>query len=294
MDSNVRVVTHSGPFHADEVFAYALLRVFLAEPLELVRTRDPGIIAEADLVIDVGCAYDPKRGRFDHHQRSYHGPLSSAGMVLAWLESTCKIPASLAGQLRKDWVEYIDAVDTGRRRPAGGVPCISTIVAALADRASSPEEMNAGFLEAVTMCEGILRGLRAREHAYQLASSAVPEAMRQAEARGCRVLVLSQHHKWQRAYFEHGGAHHPSDFVLYPDTDGTWLLTCIPDERRELGCRRALPAEWAGLAGEQLAAAAGVPGALFCHKNRFMAAFASLDAARAVIARWGLDRACDG
>jgi uncharacterized UPF0160 family protein len=210
-------------------------------------------------------------------------------MVLSWLEHDGGISTSLAGQLRQDWVEYIDAVDTGRRRPGGGVPCISTIVAVLADRARSPEELDAGFLEAAIMCEGILRGLCAREHAYRLASYAVPEAMRCAEAAGSRLLVFGQHYKWQRAYFEHGGAHHPTDFVLYPDADGTWLLICIPDEHSELGFKRALPAAWAGLAGEELANAAGVPGALFCHKSRFMAGFASEDAARAAIARWGLD-----
>jgi len=289
----MRVVTHSGPFHADEVFAYALLRVILGEPLDLVRTRDPRVIADADLVIDVGGAYDPERRRFDHHQRSYHGALSSAGMVLRWLEHMGNVSSGFARQLRQDWVEYIDAVDTGRRRPGGGVPCISSIVAVLADQASSPEEMDTGFVEATKMCEGILRGLCVREHAYRLASSVVPEAMRCAEASGSRVLVFGQHQKWQRAYFEHGGAHHPSDFVLYPDADGTWVLICIPDERRALGCRRALPSEWAGLAGEQLVNVAAVPGALFCHKNRFMAGFSSESAARAAIARWGLDRPSD-
>jgi uncharacterized UPF0160 family protein len=140
------------------------------------------------------------------------------------------------------------------------------------------------------MCEGILRGLRARERAYREASSAVPEAMRRAEACGSRVVVLDRHYKWQRAYFEHGGAHHPTDFVLYPDADGTWLLLCIPDERGELGSRRALPAEWAGLGGDELASVARVRGAIFCHKRRFMAAFADEGAARAAIAHWGLDR----
>ena len=50
----LRVVTHSGVFHADDVFAYALLRIFLGQKLELERTRDPAIIARADLALDVG------------------------------------------------------------------------------------------------------------------------------------------------------------------------------------------------------------------------------------------------
>jgi uncharacterized UPF0160 family protein len=289
--SLMRVVTHPGPFHADEVFAFALLRAFLGPELELTRTRDPALIAQADLAIDVGGEYDPERRRFDHHQRSYVGPLSSAGMVLRWLEHTGKVSARLAAQLRTDWVDYIDAVDNGRRNPGGGVPCLSIIISVLAEQANSPAEFDAHFLEAVALCEGLLRGLRAMEHRSEAASLAVAGAMRSAEATGSRILVFARHYKWKRAYFEHGGAHHPTDYVLFPDDDGSWRLLCIPDELSSLGLKRPLPAEWAGLVDDALSKVVGVDGAKFCHKNRFIAAFATEAAARAAIAQWGLDRA---
>jgi uncharacterized UPF0160 family protein len=76
------VATHSGPFHCDDVFAGALLRSFLTPQLHFIRTRDLARIAGADIAIDVGGEYDLARRRFDHHQRAYDGPLSSAGMVL--------------------------------------------------------------------------------------------------------------------------------------------------------------------------------------------------------------------
>jgi len=286
----MRVATHSGPFHADEVFAYALLRVFLGEELELLRTRDPVLIARADIAIDVGGEYDPPHRRFDHHQRAYHGSLSSAGMVLDWLEHTGKLPAPLAAQLRRDWVDFIDAVDNGRRSPGGGVPCISLIVAVLAEQALSPADFDARFLEAVAMCEGVLRGLCAMEHRGQEASSAVVAAMQRAEAAGSRVLVFDRHYKWKRAYFEHGGAHHTSDYVLFPDDEGGWRLLGVPDDAGGFGLKRPLPAEWAGLVDDELSTVIGVAGAKFCHKNRFIAVFASEAAARAAISKWGLDR----
>jgi uncharacterized UPF0160 family protein len=298
MDSNLssgaktlRVVTHSGPFHADEAFACALLRIFLGQTLELVRTRDPAIISRADLVLDVGGEYDPRRGRFDHHQRTYHGPLSSAGMVLSWLEHTGKVASGFASQLRKDWVEYIDAVDNGRRQPTNGVPCIVTIVAALGEQAHAPDELDARFMDAVAMCEGILRGLCANERRNHEDSSAVEEAMRRAEAAGSRVLVFDRHYKWKRAYFQHGGAHHPSDYVLFPDEEGSWRLLGIPADDGSTRVRRPLPIEWAGLVDDELSRVVGVPGAEFCHKNRFVAVFANEAAARAAIARWRLDQA---
>jgi uncharacterized UPF0160 family protein len=284
----MRVVTHSGPFHADEVFACALLRVFLGAEVELVRTRDPALIEAAEIAIDVGGEYDPRRGRFDHHQRSYQGPLSAAGMVLSWLEHTGKLPPSFAAQLRQDWVDYIDAVDNGRRVPGGGVPCISVIVSTLAEQAESLEDFDARFMDAVALCQGVLRGLWANERRNHEAAAAVLAAMRRAEAAGSRVLAFDRHYKWKRAYFEHGGADHPSDYVLFPDQDGSWRLLGIPADDGSFGLKRPLPAPWAGLVDDELSNVVGVPGAKFCHKNRFIAVFANEAAAQAAIAQWGL------
>jgi uncharacterized UPF0160 family protein len=200
------------------------------------------------------------------------------------------MPKSLAAQLRKDWVEYIDAVDNGRRAPPSGVPCIATIVAALSEQARSAQDFDARFMDAVALCEGILRGLSARERLNEDASSAVAEAMLRAEATGSRVLVFDRPLKWKRAYFEHGGAHHPSDYVLYPDEEGSWRLLGIPADDGSRNSRRPFPAQWAGLVDDELSAVVGVPGAKFCHKNRFVAVFATEGAARAAIARWGLDQ----
>lgn len=36
---------------------------------EIIRTRDPTQLAECDVVVDVGGEFDPKRDRYDHHQR---------------------------------------------------------------------------------------------------------------------------------------------------------------------------------------------------------------------------------
>lgn len=36
---------------------------------EIVRTREPQLLAQCDVVVDVGGEYDPQRHRYDHHQR---------------------------------------------------------------------------------------------------------------------------------------------------------------------------------------------------------------------------------
>lgn len=55
----------------------------------MTRTRDPKVLDECDIVVDVGAIYDAEKLRFDHHQRGFtevfgHGfdtKLSSAGLI---------------------------------------------------------------------------------------------------------------------------------------------------------------------------------------------------------------------
>src|SRR3712207_1683731 len=68
----LKVATHPGNFHADDVFAVAVLS--LAEgPLEIVRTRDAEALDAADARVDVGGKSDPETGDYDHHQRGGAG-----------------------------------------------------------------------------------------------------------------------------------------------------------------------------------------------------------------------------
>jgi len=60
------LVTHSGSFHADDVLAVALATL-LHPNAQVLRTRHPGVIGQADWRIDVGGAFNSETGDFDHH-----------------------------------------------------------------------------------------------------------------------------------------------------------------------------------------------------------------------------------
>lgn len=69
----MKVVTHNGIFHADEVFAIATLEIFMKQQAEVIRTRDNAIIAESQnnsdiFVLDLGLKFEPDSRNFDHHQ----------------------------------------------------------------------------------------------------------------------------------------------------------------------------------------------------------------------------------
>ena len=98
------LVTHSGKFHCDEVFAYAVLRLALglSEPGQdhtLMRTREARLIEAGDIVWDVGTVFDAAANRFDHHQRGApvrpdETPFSSAGLI--WQVYGVRAVAALA------------------------------------------------------------------------------------------------------------------------------------------------------------------------------------------------------
>lgn len=87
---NQIIATHSGTFHADEIFAIALIKVFVNNKVAVHRTRNQSIIDEADFAIDVGGLYLVDAQRFDHHQfkeSHYCYGLSSAGLVFKYLKN---------------------------------------------------------------------------------------------------------------------------------------------------------------------------------------------------------------
>src|SRR5262245_18170119 len=86
----LKVITHDGSFHADDIFASAALTILFkkrGEKFEIVRTRDESVFPTGDYVYDVGSIYDEEKNRFDHHQPGGAGdrgdgiPYSSFGLI---------------------------------------------------------------------------------------------------------------------------------------------------------------------------------------------------------------------
>ena len=66
----VYIGTHDGKFHCDEVLAcYMLCSLPEYRDAEIKRSRDPAVLDECDIVVDVGGVYDPSIHRYDHHQK---------------------------------------------------------------------------------------------------------------------------------------------------------------------------------------------------------------------------------
>lgn len=260
--------THDGTFHADEVTACALLLLFdLIDQDKIYRTRDPLELKRFDYVCDVGGIYMPSRKLFDHHQVEYQGPLSSAGMILAYLHDQDKITKKEYDFFNQSIILGVDAHDNGQDLQKVGVCTYSHIISQYnpvhgADRAAFEK----AFTEALAFSKGLLEKMWNRYQYTQSCRQIVAEAM----SKQSKYLIFDQNIPWLDIFFELNGEQHPALFVIMP-SEKHWKLRGIPpDLDHRMQVRFPLPQSWAGLSDEEFKKASGIEGAIFCHKGRFI------------------------
>jgi len=277
-----RIVTHSGPFHADDVFAVALIEKAEMATLQVMRTRDKNILeaGKADphtILVDVGGEYNPSQGLFDHHfvgSPVENGvPLASAGMVLNWYGHHTS-----EGWL-VDVVRNIDATDNGVKVPDWSLsltlhkcnPVDGTsfderfdelviIVGNCLHCCSSKEEL----VEMIENNHQVENWVMAHDEAQRASKRRVKQAMKTAGD----LLILNQ---YEPAL---GDVAHEANsrtlFSIYPSPTDGFMVQQIPVEPNSFAGRLQLPKEWAGKRDEELSELVGIPGCIFVHPGRFI------------------------
>ncbi len=274
----VKIITHSGGFHSDEVFAVATLSLFLNGKIEVIRTREANIIETGDIVVDVGGEYDVSKKRFDHHQQGGAGtrensiPYASFGLV--WKEYGEKVSGSLyvANLIDKKIVQAIDALDNGIEISKSIYEdvhhySIFDIVSAFAPSWKETEEgTDKAFLDVVSFAEKILlREIKKTQDKIE-GEKFVREAYDKAEDK--RLIVLDRDYSWGEILSEF-----PEPlFVIEPVwQNNTWRVKSVRDDRYSFKNRKSFPESWAGLRDEKFAEISGVTDAIFCHNKLFIA-----------------------
>lgn len=115
----MRILTHSGKFHADEVFAIAALVKWRNISIsDVIRTRDIPTTIEAmkdsnTYVIDTGGVYNKAKLNFDHHQDL---SLSASNVLVYWhLMEIGKIEIDCVSHLYK-FMKGISFMDTNQAK----------------------------------------------------------------------------------------------------------------------------------------------------------------------------------
>jgi len=309
MPDHKTIATHSGSFHADDVFGVGVL-MGVWPSHTLVRTRDDARIATADFAVDVGGIWDSGQGRFDHHQRGFDGArparqvgsetvpgvgYASAGLV--WSAHGAAYVQALAGSVGQpldadavaetvqsidaSLVQYLDIVDTGQGSVAPGIFGLSALVAQLNTNWMEEQGLTAlakaqlqesRFLEAIAITRKFLDRAIIKKIAQIRALDIVRRAPRLLDG---KVLHLQEGGMpWTHVVVQEMPE---VRFVIYPDSDGQqYQLKTVPVEPGSFVARLDLPKTWAGLRNQELAAVTAVADSVFCHSNLFIAGARSM------------------
>ena len=307
------LMTHSGVFHADDVFAAATLSILYPDA-PIVRTREQERLEQATssaswVCFDVGDHFDPSMQNFDHHQRSFgrrrdNGvPYAAFGLVwethgeavvraiLSEVLSREPDQAGLSGFVRElcelvdvRLVQAVDAADCGELSERAHLKdheevALSTCNVSRVVAMYNPprgERLAHRYDEAFARAMEMARALLEAQvqRVYEFVGAA--HVVAQADD-GTPLLVLDSYVPWQ----QHIRPHHL--FVLSPALDGSgWMIETVQED---FVSRHPLPQAWAGLRDSELATASGVADAIFCHRARFIAAARSKQGALDLIKR---------
>lgn len=274
----VVAATHSGSFHADDVLAAAALR--LAKPsVTILRSRDMEQLNAADILFDVGRVFDPATCRFDHHQleyteaRSNGVPYSSFGLVWRELGATLCGSAAAANRVDVSMVQGVDAMDCGVTISKEILPVkLMSISAVLGSfnpgwqDLATHEALNEAFEQAVDVAKIVLQNAIRDANGFEQAKAVVEQGTLLEDG---RLLMLEHGVPWKETVLE-SSKYNQLLYVIFPDAQAKWHVSCVPDKAGGFSNRKSLPAAWAGLDGEELDKVTGIKGCVFCHRARFV------------------------
>lgn len=286
------IVTHSGPFHADDVLAVTVLKD-LEPAAAVLRTRDMAVLdaARTDptiVLVDVGWSYDAALQDFDHHQKDFQArrdngvPYASIGLVWKtwgdrWLEQVMEIHdederAFVFDRIDEDFLASVDAFDCGVVRGThsveGGtgelrVPSIASLLGAYNPVWFEVADFDARFQEACDVARGMLR----RQARIALAEMRFRNTVSSADDGG-PILVLPTAGPWQRAVSDHHLV------VVFPAVgESGWLVQAVGDPKSTQfppPLRITFPEAWRGQSPDALRELTGIPSMTFCHRAGFI------------------------
>jgi len=294
--NKIKLVTHSGRFHADDVFATAVLTLLFekqGKEFEIVRSRKTEDIESGDIVYDNGREYDVDRKIFDHHQEGGAGerengvPYAAFGLI--WKHYGQELVAEFfkesheKGEVSKDdqhkiWqlidesvVRPIDASDAGYEDFQSDKKNLRTYVMDSAVKAFNPtnEEGYEKSMELFMDFVEIAKKIISRELFSTKSKVQALEKVREIyeNTKDKRVIVLEEGGSWKEFLINK-----PEPlYVIFPtvDADG-WMVQGVNTHPTGYQLRKPFPEEWCGKSGRDLEKEVGMEGLKFCHLKGFL------------------------
>jgi uncharacterized UPF0160 family protein len=269
------LAVHDGSFHADDVFAAAIMRM-LHPGITIVRSRDQAVLDACDLRIDVGNKYCPESGDFDHHMAGGAGehkngvPYAACGLI--WKHFGMEVTRSrfVFNHIEKKIIVSIDAIDNGFSIGEEDLPFkhynLSDMVESFAPVWNDENmDFDAHFMQAVGLATVVLKNEIKMAQGYEQSRSFVRTAIEQST--DPRLVIMDRYCPWKDIVVNESQAL----YIIFPATAGDWRICAVPTALNTFYMRKPLPRKWGGKPREELAALTGVTDVIFCHPACFIA-----------------------
>lgn len=278
------LITHSGKFHADDVFATAFLTMIIDNPIVCRINNVPDDIDNNVIVYDVGF------GKFDHHQKDFdlrheNGvKYASFGLLfkeygLDYLNEINSSYASIVySMVEHDIVESIDSIDNGEFPEINTSYNYKSLDGIIGDfNASWNEDTDNDiyFLKAVEVALVILSSSIKKCLAKAMAKEKVDLAI---ENSSNHVMFLDEYMPFKD--FVISSANDKAKDILFcitPSNRGGYCVHTIPVEKGTHITRLDFPKDWGGLIDLELQNVSGIKSASFCHSSLFLAVCGTLE-----------------
>lgn len=257
----VKIITHNGGFHSDELFAIALIKKYVTSDITVIRTRDPDDLKKylydnKVWVIDVGGQHNDRLKNFDHHQGDFSETwkgtdilFSSCGLVWNYLKKAGYLNGHsrwVQSEIENKLIKKIDLNDNGKCR----WPQAIMFKLFNRDRQDDVQFHKALHLAEMHLensiyfiCTDEANRSRVDKHEYVSGGEVVV-----VEEGGFNVIPILSTMTDARVVVESKAS------------DGAWSVQSI-----DKGV--ATPNVWRGLSGERLEDVSGVNGLVFAHRS---------------------------
>ena len=263
--------THGGTFHADDVFATALLQIINPE-IKIERVFVAPEDSDDIIIYDIG------EGQYDHHQKykeyrcdeyslyEDRWSIAYSSIGLLWREFGKMLTVNEdAWESVDSFIVGIDNADnTGKKES------ICVAISSFNPNWDSEESVDDQFWKAVAFAKAVLQNLIDSANAKERAKAVVDEAIKNNTSGDERILVLDKFVPC-REYISY---QYPDiDFFIFPSNRGGYNIQTVPylvDERSSN--RVDFPEEWLGNPDKSL-------GMTFCHPGNWLASTTTLEEA---------------
>lgn len=285
----MKLATHNGSFHYDEVLATAILRKIYPDA-ELIRTRDQQLLDSADIVYDVGGVFDPSINRYDHHQKTFNTSfsfnhtvkLSSAGLIFKYFHellfslynfsSFHPLYHDILNKIYNEFFLYADAIDNGYDISTEILPrTLSSVVSGFNVYVANPGEkicdvQNRQFETALQFVTIDLENyLNYIFNDYLPTYIQVESELLELDG---PVYYTELNVSVDLIYDVDKKLNKEIQLVIFKNT-GNFRIYSLRVEKNSFTSRCPLPEPWRGLRGADLDRVSGIDGCIFVHPSGF-------------------------